>query len=229
MISHPNKHCPVRNPHSGFTLVELLMVISIIAILASLAVSVLRSAEDDARDARTETVIGNIRSVIQRRFEDYETQTLPFRVSDINWAERGELRKQILAEWIRGELPTSRAESNTDPAQLLSRTSKLPSMMRRLRRNLEEQPATPAWSEANESAECLYAILKNSFDGENRGTHFLAPSEIGDTDGDQRLEVLDGWGDPVLFSITANGAPVDPANAGTLNDYVFDIRSSNQQ
>jgi len=91
----------------GFTLVELLLAIGIIAILASLAVALVRSAEGDARASRTTTVIGNITQVIQRRVEAYETRTLPFRLNPATSLEdRRQLRNQVIVEWLRGELPT---------------------------------------------------------------------------------------------------------------------------
>ena len=219
---------------SGFTLVELLMVISIIAILASLGVAVLRSAENDSRAARTETIVTKIDNVIQRRFEAYETRTLPFRIdTNMGFEDRRQLRNLVLAEWIRGEMPTSEMDlNNFGDSGAFSGTSREPAMVKRLRRHFAPSSGVDQnWAAQNQGAECLYAILKNSWDGDNRGTHFLTPQEIGDTDGDGALEVLDGWGDPMLFSVTANGSPVDPnnvdpANPVTLNDYVFEVISS---
>jgi len=54
----------------------------------------------------------------------------------------------------------------------------------------------------------------------------LTPSEVGDTDGDGFLEVLDGWGDPMEFSIFARVNPFAPNDPPTLNDFVFNIDSS---
>ena len=214
-----------RSTRAGFTLIELLMVISIIAILASLGVAVIRSAENDARAARTETIITKINNVIQRRFENYETRTLPFRVdSTLGPDQQRMLRNQVLAEWIRGEMPTSGGNLADFGNSGVFPTPREPAMVKRLKRHFSNADAI--WAAENQDAECLYAILKNSWDGENRGTHFLTPQEIGDTDDDQALEVLDGWGDPIRFSITVNGASVDPGNPGTLNDYDFEILSN---
>ena len=134
------------------------------------------------------------------------------------------LRNQVLAEWIRGEMPTSGGNLADFGNSGVFPTPREPAMVKRLKRHFSNADAI--WAAENQDAECLYAILKNSWDGENRGTHFLTPQEIGDTDDDQALEVLDGWGDPIRFSITVNGASVDPSNPGTLNDYDFEILSN---
>ena len=223
-LSRPSGCASRRGVRTGFTLVELLLVISIIAVLALLAVAVIRSAEDDARASRTQTIVTKINQVIQRRMEAYETRTLPFRLdTNLDFAARNQVRNQVLAEWIRGEMPTTKADLGAFGSSLPSLQQ--PSMVRRLSRQLG--PANADWTAENEGAECLYAILKNSWDGDNRGTHFLTPTEIGDTDGDQRLEVLDGWGEPLRFTIAPNANipvdPIDPNNPVTLNDYIVTV------
>lgn len=49
---------------------------------------------------------------------------------------------------------------------------------------------------ANASAECLY-LMVNQRNAEAR--EFFLDSEVGDTDGDQLFEFLDGWGRPIAF------------------------------
>lgn len=250
----------MRTKRDGFTVIELLMSISIITILATLAIAVLRGAEDDAREARTATVVGNIRAVIQRRMEAYETRTMPFRfehigVTDIS--EMREIRKRVLAEWFRSEMPTSFAQLEQFPSavslgsgdpEVAAAAQRLllrpPAMVSRLRRAMffsapnAAGVATHANDVTFEDAECLYAILYNSWDGDLRGTHFLTASEIGDTDGDGLPEVLDGWGDPLVFQVLVardtdgdgdvdgdDDRTVDPDRAGELNDFQISVQS----
>lgn len=263
---------------SGFTLIELLMSISILAILATLAIAVLRGAEDDARAARTATVVGNVRMVIQRRMEAYETRTMPFRFADLgvsgvsDFADKNHIRKRMLAEWFRAELPTSVIATGnhgglqrfpTEVTQLGGVAAGLPappnnsapnspeiidlanrmmlrpsSMVSRLRRHFRmTYNAAGYWENTSfdpqfQDAECLYAILHNSWDGDRRGTHFLRPSEIGDIDGDSFPEVLDAWGEPLNFIILVNNpstgtnAPIDPDQPQELNEYQIQIISN---
>jgi prepilin-type N-terminal cleavage/methylation domain-containing protein len=61
------------------------------------------------------------------------------------------------------------------------------------------------WADKYAQSECLYMILESMRDGETSGLDFLAPSEIGDLDGDGLKEVLDGWGEPIWFLRWAPG------------------------
>lgn len=58
----------VNNP-AGFTLVELLVVISIIAILSVLGISLFGGVQQRARDARRRTDIGAIKNALEQRFD----------------------------------------------------------------------------------------------------------------------------------------------------------------
>lgn len=51
----------------------------------------------------------------------------------------------------------------------------------------------------NQGAECLYLILATTFSGGQPAISSIPASNIGDTDGDNLLEILDGWGQPLGF------------------------------
>ena len=73
---------PVKNSmRRGFTLIELLFVIAIIAVLSSLALGVMKSAQDDAKEAATEARIRQIEQILQSELEDYEVRRLPVSVA----------------------------------------------------------------------------------------------------------------------------------------------------
>ncbi len=59
--------------------------------------------------------------------------------------------------------------------------------------------------EANESAECLYLIVTTGVGGEGLGSETFSASEIGDTDGDEMPEFIDGWGNPIRWLRWAPG------------------------
>jgi prepilin-type N-terminal cleavage/methylation domain-containing protein len=61
------------------------------------------------------------------------------------------------------------------------------------------------WSTANQGAECLYLILSATKDGEKSALDFFSASEIGDTDEDGFKEILDAWGEPIVFLRWAPG------------------------
>ena len=63
--------------HDGFTLVELLLVIAIIAVLSTMAVGIIASSQHDARVAATRSRISLIDRIIQSELEGYEFRRSP--------------------------------------------------------------------------------------------------------------------------------------------------------
>lgn len=61
------------------------------------------------------------------------------------------------------------------------------------------------WSSDFESAECLYLILSQMVDQESSALEFFREDEIGDFDNDGIPEILDGWGQPIVFARWAPG------------------------
>ena len=106
----------------AFTIVELLLVIAVISILASLTLFVLRGATEDARAAKTRAQIERIQRGLAGRWENYEARIMPFRAEDFpkypddmscptfvtshpNRAQLKRIRERYLAEMIRAEFP----------------------------------------------------------------------------------------------------------------------------
>lgn len=103
----------------GFTLVELLLVVAIILALTALALGVMQSAQDDARESATINRISTIESLLQQELENYEVRRLPIRNSELLTfvaanpiagvpvnIQAKNLRRRILGEIIRQEMPT---------------------------------------------------------------------------------------------------------------------------
>lgn len=65
---------------SGFTLMELLIVMLIITILAALSMVALQGAVEEARADRTRAIVTKIDLLINDRWEGYRTRSLPIRV-----------------------------------------------------------------------------------------------------------------------------------------------------
>lgn len=82
-----------------------------------------------------------------------------------------------------------------------------------------------AWSPENESAECLYLILATTRANRQRAIDQVASRNIGDTDGDGMLEVLDPWGVPIRYLREPVGLQIpgsltwDQTEAGTVREY----------
>lgn len=74
MLSHNSRK---KNRVAGFTLVELLVVITIIAILAGTLLGALYTSQEAARRRRTEALIRKLHGQMAIRWESYQTRRLP--------------------------------------------------------------------------------------------------------------------------------------------------------
>ncbi len=70
----------------GFTLVELLVTISIIAILSGMVLGALYTSQESARRRRTEALIRKLHDQMAIRWETYQTRRLPIDPTDDSWA-----------------------------------------------------------------------------------------------------------------------------------------------
>jgi type II secretory pathway pseudopilin PulG len=226
----------------------LLMVISIIAVLSSLAVGLLLSARDDASAARTRSIIARCQAVLNARLEDYEARNMPFRFEDVfgpnpTVPEKKECRNYTTIEWLMVEMPSKMNEFDGtyafprknsvsfygDPEYQQAMTNRRTSMHQA---NLDYLTRYGAANFANfQQSKLLYMILYNSWDGDNRGTHFLQPSEVKLDSGVPYI--VDSFGEPMTFRIFSDTSPGDDSlwnahNTGTisLENVVIEIKSN---
>ena len=114
-------HEQLRN--LGFTLVELLLVIAIISVLATMSLGVLRNAQDSAKSSATQSRITQIESLLAIELEDFEVRRLPISNRDLLayvranpaldidgdaikvFVQLQSLRRQILMDLISSEFP----------------------------------------------------------------------------------------------------------------------------
>ena len=68
---------------SAFTIIELLLVIAIVAVLGSLAVGVIESAQQDARVSATQARVQMIEKLMEVELEDYEVRRSPLPFNNI--------------------------------------------------------------------------------------------------------------------------------------------------
>ncbi len=104
---------------AAFTLVELLLVVAIIGVLASLALAVVAGAQNEARRSATVARLGQIRAMMLDRIESYEFRRVPldlqrFKVGDdgsgtLNRDEVRQVNNRIIADMINTEMPRAEA------------------------------------------------------------------------------------------------------------------------
>ncbi|WP_404306272.1 prepilin-type N-terminal cleavage/methylation domain-containing protein [Neorhodopirellula lusitana] len=77
---------PRKHSDSGFTLVELLVVMVVIGIMSSMVAIAVQGVTASARASRTRTIIGMIDSVIQEKYDSYKYRSLPVEIPATDFA-----------------------------------------------------------------------------------------------------------------------------------------------
>ena len=111
-----SKTSQAGSDRTAFTLVELLLVVSIIAILASLAVGVMAQAQNDAAIAATRSRMTLIEKILEIELENYEVRRSPVSFAGIGGLigastltpgntllHAKNLKRMIIADLIRAE------------------------------------------------------------------------------------------------------------------------------
>jgi len=177
LIATPLHHAP--NARRGFTLVELLVVIIILAILSGLSLTGLARAGKKGNAETTKFMVGKLSDAILDYYETYEDLrlTLPTLA-----AVRLRMREELPDSW-------------TDVAP----STNLPAPTTAIGRAYMRYKATaPTPSPGYASAECLYMIITQS----GLFPDFMEsvkPDRVGDIDNDGKREFWDGWGRPIAF------------------------------
>lgn len=211
----------------GFTLVEILVSLVLIAILSGMVTVAVRSTQQSARRAATEGLIHRIDSVIRTKWDEYRYRPLSVQMDatailqpnqappQFKPEEVGRLRLMMLRDLMRMELPERRSDLS-DPTRVVGSASILfDSLGNRIDPpNVEavgvlwqtpsqllnyRAKATVGWTPQHESAECLYLILSSTTVNGISALDVIAPAQIQDTDGDGMPEIVDAWGNPISF------------------------------
>jgi prepilin-type N-terminal cleavage/methylation domain-containing protein len=202
----------------AFTLVELMVVIVIIGILASLTLAGLAGVRQRAKIEKTKSTIRKIDAVIQPMYESYLTR----RVAPAGAGNRlAEARAMVRAKRLLmiGEMPDRWADVYLTPTAALSAGGT----------RLETRYAAyRASADARyQGAECLAMIVLRGGFLPDAAEMFRA-DELGDIDKDGAIEFWDGWGRPIGFIRWAAGfsSLVQPRNTSLVPDPFDPLRQT---
>jgi prepilin-type N-terminal cleavage/methylation domain-containing protein len=198
---------PDRLRRDGFTLVELLVVILIIAIMASLITAVIGNSLNSARAAATRATITKVHRLLEERRQAIARMNLRTKIqivrrsmADVPGLNNKDVARIVtLKELMRAHLPQrlkdlsgpDRAWGTSDDSPVLAQLKKLNPSFR------QGPPVFPSQhTMTTTSSELLYVALTMGSGG--TAIDFNS-SEVVDSDGDGLMELVDGWGNPLRF------------------------------
>ncbi len=223
----------------GFTLVELLVAITIISILATIALVAGRGVQLDAQRSKTRSTIDKIQEVLIARWAGYLTQQIPLTIPDaafernasglraISAREMARVRLLALRDMQRMELPDRPGDLYMNPVPIRVRLWEGTGSDTVLTTAVERTASSAAlavkfypgfftgaardttWAATNANEELLYEIVASSMINGSSALELFRPSEIADTDGDGFREFIDAWGKPIAFIRWPAGYPYD--------------------
>jgi prepilin-type N-terminal cleavage/methylation domain-containing protein len=203
-----------RPERRAFTLVELLIVISIIGILTGMMLMAMSSATETAKENKTKALIAKLNNLVMGKWDSYRTRRVPLNTLGMAPQYAAAVRLNALHELMRLEMP-DRWSDITDGPSLVAR----PSVSQAYLRAYNILPATP--SDTFAQAECLYLLITLGITDELGGRELFNESNVGDTDQDGAKEFVDGWGMPIsflrwcpAFSSELNGAGASVVSGG---------------
>jgi prepilin-type N-terminal cleavage/methylation domain-containing protein len=196
----------------AFTLVELLVAVTIIAILTGIVLGALAAARQTARAVRTKSLIARLDQVLSYRYDSFRTRRVPIHTSGLSPTAAAKLRLRAIRELMRMEMPERLSDvyypgsvHPIDPCPCVDPTDEDDCVdigggcqLQRTglaRMFFREYAATPPNDKYN-SSELLYMIVMT---GTTEEREMFRQREIGDVDRDGRPEFLDGWGNPIAF------------------------------
>lgn len=233
-------HCPLPAAHfsRGMTLIELLVTMTIIAIISAAILGTASAAFESARRTRTQTLVTRISGLLLERWDSYATQRVDVHPdiiaainalypAQINAAARGQMladaRLLALRERMKMEMPDQWTDVVNNPSVLAGP----PGLVQAYRRVYAQISSHPEVNK-HQSAECLYLVVMNAT-GDGEARTLFSSQDIGDVDGDGAPEFLDGWGQPIKWirwpsGFTSDLQPRNPDGSRPEGDHdPFDV------
>lgn len=210
----------------AFTLVELLVSITILSILASLVLFALAGVEESAKRDKTIATIRKLNTLVMAKYESYRTRRIPITIPPGRTTmAAASYRVDCIRDLMRMEMPdrytdipdpfavspTDMPTTHSDPTNPLSPLIPIPSAAVAYRAKLRQLSSAPLL--AYEGAKCLYLFVSLGLDDPDVMSLFN-DDEISIDTRDGLRYFVDGWGQPIYFIRWAPGfsSPLQPWN-----------------
>ena len=209
---------------AGYTVVELLVVVAIVTILASIGFVMVKNFGQTGRDAQTQSTLKKVDAALQDRLQSlsrfYETAdrvagtpriNIPVYIDDPQTYTIGPNTFNDRELWsMNGSNPAP-------PRNFIELRARKKYKKKHFPMNFDEMDldndnnsditglpigsTPPGHDPETENAEVLYYFLSKGaqFGSEAVAVVDFVDREIADTDGDGLLEIVDGWGKPIRF------------------------------
>jgi prepilin-type N-terminal cleavage/methylation domain-containing protein len=195
----------------AFSLVELLVVITIMLVLMGLAGAALSNARTSQKRQETQGLIAKLDAVIQQQFASYAGRDVPAPDDPTAWSS---FTPAVYRSWfirrhlINGDLP----DRWVDVEYMASRSADFSSPHQKVYRAVWNS-MNPKPSATHQGAECLFMIVMRGGIANCLDCGDLAGTRIGDKDQDGAFEFHDAWGNPIDFLLWPSAVEV-PAGDG---------------
>lgn len=192
------------------TLIELLITMTIMAIIAAAILGTAAAAIEGAREKKTQSLITKLHTLLMERYASYETRRIDVdpRITreldkwvaaastPVEFQTRSTARGQMLAdarllglrELMKKEMP----DRQGDVVHQTTILTQPPPLAQTYYRRFQNLPSGASLS----PAECLYLVIMNAT-GDGEARTLFTKQDIGDVDEDGNPEFIDGWGNPV--------------------------------
>ncbi|MDO4550760.1 MAG: type II secretion system protein [Planctomycetia bacterium] len=180
----------MKTDRSAFTLVEMLVVIIIIGILASITLGGIQYAQHSARETRTKATITKINRFVMEKYASYQDRRAPVDTYGKSPKEAAAIRLAAIRELQIIEMPDHWSDIKDTPGKFKYIASGNNASWSRFnlvgagRENTDNVPA-----------ELLYLMVM----GLPGAPESFMGGEVGDTDNNGLKEFVDGWGRPIMF------------------------------